>query len=238
MSEENKIPEEIKKFVDELKDLKTEEDIVKKLQEILEALLKETELRFSSEDKKTVYVKPLEIEAYYYNEGVFEDECVHVHKLQKNRQGKIYIHRYKSKAGESKALRYINRAGMDLVLSNSDKYALAVLVRDAKIYTKSGTGEKDICCSGVGSHPAILLMTLLKEFGKDFDYEKLSESPKSELSEIEGIEDKVVLFECENKGEVAPPSKRKNIYMSKSKQNDEKAEKFKNLELRAIFKKA
>lgn len=221
--------EDIKKLVDELKDLKAEEEIAGKvvdgklqqegkLQEILKTLLTETELRFSTNGGKTVYVKPLEIEAYYYNESKnFKDECVHVHKLQKNRQGKVYIHRYKSNAGESKALRAANRAGMDLVLSDSDGYAFAVLIRSAEIGFENQLEEI--------SGPANLVKKLFKKL--NLDYKTIAQSLKNDEAEIlveekvpciHGIEDKNVLFECEEtdkeKSEVVF-SPRINIYRGK-----------------------
>lgn len=222
--------EDIKKLVDELKDLKAEEEIVEKLQKILEALLTKTELRFSAKDEKTVYVKPLEIEAYYYNESKnFKDECVHVHKLQKNRQGKVYIHRYKSNAGESKALRAANRAGMDLVLSDSDDYAFAVLIRSAEIGFEDQLEEI--------SGPANLVKKLFEKL--NLDYKTIAQSLKNDEAEIlveekvpciHGIEDKNVLFECKNKGKkndkIVEFSER--IHVSGSK---------KSLPLRATFKK-
>lgn len=230
MSEENKIPEEIKSLVKKLTSLTDESQIVKELQEILKELLTETELHFSTNGGKTIFVKPLEIEAYHYKDGIFEDECVHVHKLQKNRQGKVYIHRYKSNAGESKALRAANRAGMDLVLSDSDDYALAVLIRSAEIGFENQLEEI--------SGPANLVKKLFEKI--NLDYKTIAQSLKNDEAEIfveegvpciQGIEDEVVLFECEDKGKKNDKTVEfsERIHVSGGKQN---------LSLRAIFKKA
>lgn len=157
-----------------------EKNIEKILKDLLSTLLIYFEIDFSL-NGKTVIIKPLEVEAYYYADE-YIDECVHAHYLQKNRFGKIYIHRYKSKEGKSKAIRYIKRAGMDLVLSDNDK-ALAVLIRTALVNGKRIQG------------PANLVKTLFNELSINYSEQAKKLKNSNTIEEIPFVETSKVLIE-------------------------------------------
>lgn len=212
---EKKVPEEIEKLVKKLTSLTDESQIVEKLQEILEVLLTTTELRFTK-DKTTVIVKPLEIEAYYYNEGVFEDECVHNHLLQRNRQGQIYLHRRMRKEDfkMSKFLYPYQRVGMDLVLSDSDDYTLAILIKCAEIDSEKIAGQSKV------------VKKVLEKLGLDYNDLRDEVEKQDKTKELSCVETQSVLVKCEDNGKIKKFSKRKNVSGNK-----------KNLPLRATFRR-
>lgn len=75
---------------------------------------------------------PTEIEVYYYEvEGAFKDTSVHRNELQRNNRLHFYIHRW----GSAKIDKYKggNRAGLDFVVSGSEKFYYSYLLRSALI---------------------------------------------------------------------------------------------------------
>ncbi|MCQ2327858.1 MAG: hypothetical protein MJZ59_00695 [Paludibacteraceae bacterium] len=75
-------------------------------------------------------VYPTEVEAYYYQNGIFEDACVHRNELQTNHYGQLYVHR--AKKNGTKDDKYKGRAGVDVCLSDGS-YTFAVLLRGIEV---------------------------------------------------------------------------------------------------------
>ena len=64
-------------------------------QEMLQKLQTEARL-FLTESVlvlKGLFIRPKEIEVYYYEKGIFEDNSVHRNDLQKNNKNHFYVHR-------------------------------------------------------------------------------------------------------------------------------------------------
>lgn len=108
---------------------KKPDDIVPILQKIGKLLLTEYIIQIGN-----LTIKPLLVEAYYYNNGNFKDDSVHAanksnantYKLARDRQennfGELYVH-------------YGTKDGIDVVLSNG-KYYLSFLIKNALINNK------------------------------------------------------------------------------------------------------
>lgn len=120
--------EVLKSSIESLDKATNKEEQIKALQQVNKLLL--TEYCLEIADNFKIY--PVEIEAYYYNKGLFEDECVHRNELQKGRErfGKLYFHR-KGNTAENKIISH--RGGVDICLPLSDDNYLAFLVRSARI---------------------------------------------------------------------------------------------------------
>lgn len=107
----------------ELIKLTQKEEIEEKLQHIMVYFLQNFSLIVNH-----ISVRPIEVEAYYYQTNVFEDKYVHCEKgLQDNHFGKMYFHKMKGtlKTGSYK--------GMDVCLSCEKGIYLALLIRSARI---------------------------------------------------------------------------------------------------------
>ena len=108
---------------------KKPDDIVPILQKIGKLLLTEYIIQIGN-----LTIKPLLVEAYYYNNSNFKDDSVHAanksnantYKLARDRQennfGELYVH-------------YGTKDGIDVVLSNG-KYYLSFLIKNALINNK------------------------------------------------------------------------------------------------------
>lgn len=105
--------------------LTDKDEIVKKLQEIGTELLTNYEIRV-----KNITIEPLRVEPYFFKPNVFEDKFMHSIKddngdyfygpKQRERFGKLYIH-----SGYS---------GVDIVLSDSKKYAFSFLIKNSRVF--------------------------------------------------------------------------------------------------------
>lgn len=110
--------DKLSELVDGLETVKNEEQIIKKLQEILRVFLSNYYVRFG-----TFKIDPVLIEAYYYDEQNFRDTSVHAARAengkiatharerQKNNFGKLYIHNVITK-----------NDGLDVCLSKGDYF--------------------------------------------------------------------------------------------------------------------
>lgn len=121
-------------------------DIVKRLQDDMRKFLQNTELEING-----VTIRPLEIEAYYYEEGVFEDCYVHCNEMQTEKnKGHFYVHR-KGKR-EQDAYSGGNRCCLDYVVGKKGTY-FSYLLRSASV---EFNGESVLCIK-----PNILLNNIL-----------------------------------------------------------------------------
>jgi hypothetical protein len=121
--------ETLKKQVDTLVSKIKKEEIdkqVKALQEINRLILMNYMIKF--DDYSCLY--PIEVEAYYYHDGKFEDPYTHQNDLQKNRFGKFYFHR---KTADAAGKFNCARGGVDICLSMAEDYYLSVLIRGIRI---------------------------------------------------------------------------------------------------------
>lgn len=110
-------------------------DIVKRLQDDMRKFLQNTELEING-----VTIRPLEIEAYYYEEGVFEDCYVHCNEMQTEKnKGHFYVHR-KGKR-EQDAYSGGNRCCLDYVVGKKGTY-FSYLLRSASV---EFNGESVLC---------------------------------------------------------------------------------------------
>jgi hypothetical protein len=169
--------EELKKKVEDLLKETGKDEQVKVLQEINHLILTKYMIQI---DDKCYY--PTEVEAYYYNEKVFEneythcnekvfeDEYTHCDEYQKDRFRKLYFHRNTSENGKFNA----QRSGVDVCLSMGNYY-YGVLIRGIK------SSKETIC-----SQPNIVARSIIAG-GKD-DFNK---------SDILAIKDKIEELEKE-----------------------------------------
>ncbi len=87
-------------------------------------------------------IRPKEIEVYYFEEGVFEDNSVHRNDLQKHNKNHFYIHRCGTKSSDS--YKGGNYAGIDFVLSNTDDVYFTYLIRSALVDGKIVVGPHKV----------------------------------------------------------------------------------------------
>lgn len=117
----------------ELIKLTQKKEIEEKLQNIIAYFLRNFSLKVN--DK---IVQPIEVEAYYFHAGVFEDKYVHCEKgFQDNHFGKLYFHKMNG------VLKTGNYKGMDVCLSCEEGIFLALLIRSAKIEGKAIYGPSN-----------------------------------------------------------------------------------------------
>lgn len=118
--------EELEKLVAELEAETNEELIEKKLQEIGAKLIKEYEIKVGS-----LIIKPLLVEAYYYNEKKFPDCNTHMNSIQKEFNE---LYRHSVKAGLKSDGRV---GGVDICLAlnnNKDEtYYLSYLIKNSLV---------------------------------------------------------------------------------------------------------
>ena len=92
--------------------------IIQLLQKIGAELLTNYEIRVND-----LTIELLRVEPYLYQEGSFEDKFIHLEddvygKHQRNRRGKLYIHK--------------GFSGVDIVLSTDDRYAFSFLIKNSR----------------------------------------------------------------------------------------------------------
>lgn len=138
--------------------MEKDDKIVKKLQEILEIILRNYYVEFGA-----FKIDPILVEAYYYNDKQnFKDESVHAarnengkiathaRERQKNNFGKLYIHNVITKDD-----------GLDVCLSKGDYY-FSILIKNAiindKYFATQSNVSKIICdkCQGCNEVPSCL----------------------------------------------------------------------------------
>ena len=110
---------------------------VKALQEQMKQFLLGSRLNING-----VKISPMEIEAYYYEKGKFEDDSVHQNELQQNNKGHFYIHRNKKKKTDPYKGR--NYPGIDFVLSDKEEIYYSFLIRSAVIDGTLVTGPNNV----------------------------------------------------------------------------------------------
>ena len=150
---------DLKTKIDNLLKEDTEEKIVLILQDIMYTLLSDYVFKIQG-NKSFVTIDPIEIEAYFFKEACFEDDCVHRNEKQKNNFGKLYVHKTKNNH-----LKGGTRKGVDLCLSDSESYTLAFLIRSAYV-----NSMKNRICG-----PSLLTDGVFEELGFDYktDYGNL-----------------------------------------------------------------
>ena len=150
---------DLKTKIDNLLKEDTEEKIVLILQDIMYTLLSGYVFKIQG-NKGFVTIDPIEIEAYFFKEACFEDDCVHRNEKQKNNFGKLYVHKTKNNH-----LKGGTRKGIDLCLSDSESYTLAFLIRSAYV-----NSMKNRICG-----PSLLTDGVFEELGFDYktDYGNL-----------------------------------------------------------------
>lgn len=128
MDELEKLVRELEAEKDKEHEVETIEKLIeKKLQEIGAKLIKEYEVKVGS-----LIIKPLLVEAYYYNEN-FRDDSAHAANPSNANTYKLARHRQKNHYGEL-YVHYGTKDGIDIVLSNGDYY-LSFLIKNALVYT-------------------------------------------------------------------------------------------------------
>ena len=111
------------------------DDIIPILQKINEYFLRNYEIHID----ENLIIRPIETEIYFANTNGCYDGMCHMNELQKGfikdengkaeeRFGKLYFHRYKNSTTSN-----LCRGGVDVCISNSEKYYLSILIRGAYI---------------------------------------------------------------------------------------------------------
>lgn len=154
---------DLKTKIDNLLKETSHKKIVLILQDIMYTLLSGYVFKIQG-NKGFVTIDPIEIEAYFFKEACFEDDCVHRNEKQKNNFGKLYVHKTKNNH-----LKGGTRKGMDLCLSDSESYTLAFLIRSAYVNSM----ENRIY------GPSLLTDGVFEELGFDYKkyYNKLESQP-------------------------------------------------------------
>lgn len=98
----------------------------KVLQQKMEQFLLNSRLNLNG-----VIIVPKEIEAYYYEDGKFEEDSVHKNELQRNNKNHFYIHR--NGLSRYDAYKGGRRPGIDFVLSDNSNIYFSFLIRSAVV---------------------------------------------------------------------------------------------------------
>lgn len=151
-----KIEDEVGKlenYVNNNKENINEKEVIEKLQEINKCFLQNVIIKINS-NRLEIY--PVEVEIYYYKEGVFEDGYCHKNELQKgkdddgkynDRFGKLYFHRASRSKSKEALIDTSYYGGVDICLSRGDYY-LSILLRS--VYVKDRTNnKKNIFITGI-----------------------------------------------------------------------------------------
>ena len=91
---------------------------------------------------KGLSIRPKEIEVYYYEEGIFEDNSVHRNDLQKHNKNHFYVHRCGAKSSDS--YKGGNYAGIDFVVSDTDDVYFTYLIRSAVVNDEMAVGPHKV----------------------------------------------------------------------------------------------
>jgi len=172
---------ELRKLVEELEQALDEKSIIAKLHDINAMIL--TKCKLKVDDTYILY--PTEVEAYFFKDPEFKDECVHCNELQSgesDRFGKLYFHR-KGKSKDSE-IRFYNYTGMDVCLSLDKSYYLGVLIRNAYI-------NSDALCG-----PSRLVWAVADHICNEDNRKKLSQEQKKKICKLE---DQSVLLQTDAK---------------------------------------
>lgn len=110
---------------------------LQKLQAEAKLFLKESVLVL-----KGLSIRPKEIETYYYEEGVFEDNSVHRNDSQKHNKNHFYVHRCGVKSSDS--YKGGNHAGIDFVVSDTDDVYFTYLIRSAIVNDEMVVGPHKV----------------------------------------------------------------------------------------------
>lgn len=116
---------QLKELLQSLLTLREQSEIESCLRAMLDLFLRQYALCLNGH-----IVVPTEVEAYYFNPGIYEDECVHRNSLQQDNFGNLYVHRAKMDGTADD--KYKGRAGVDICLSDG-QYKLAFLLRAVQI---------------------------------------------------------------------------------------------------------
>lgn len=115
---------ELQQILAELSVAEEREKIEQLLQDTLQQLLCCYKISVCGID-----VFPIEVESYFYRQGIFEDPYVHSNELQMNHFGELYIHRRGRRSTDP--YKMDNRVCMGISLSTADTYYYSALVRSA-----------------------------------------------------------------------------------------------------------
>ena len=85
---------------------------------------------------------PKEIEVYYYEKGVFEDNSVHRNDLQRHNKNHFYVHRCGTKSSDS--YKGGNYVGIDFVVSDTDDVYFTYLIRSAIVNDEMVVGPHKV----------------------------------------------------------------------------------------------
>ncbi|UTC66766.1 MULTISPECIES: hypothetical protein [unclassified Treponema] len=161
---------DLKTKIDALLKQTSEEKIIPILQDIMHTLLSGYVFKIKG-NKGVVTIDPIELEAYFFKDSCFEDDCVHRNEKQKNNFGRLYVHKTKNNH-----LKGGTRKGMDLCLSDSENYSLAFLIRSAYLDIRENNVEERLRICG----PCLLTDEVFQKL--KFDYKK--EYDKLESQEV------------------------------------------------------
>lgn len=117
----------LKDLVGKLETLTNSDEIVEQLKEINKCFLQNYIIKIND-----LEIYPVEVEIYYFKDGVFEDENCHQNELQKNHFGKLYFHRAGRSKKEEALIDTNTYGGVDVCISKGDYY-LSILIRSAYI---------------------------------------------------------------------------------------------------------
>ncbi|UTC62634.1 hypothetical protein E4O05_01615 [Treponema sp. OMZ 787] len=156
---------DLKTKIDDLLNETSQEKIVSILQDIMHSLLFGYVFQIKG-DKGIVTIDPIELEAYFFKDSCFEDDCVHRNEKQKSNFGRLYVHKTKNNH-----LKGGTRKGMDLCLSDNENYTLAFLIRSAYVDSRENSGEERIRICG----PCLLTDEVFQKLKFDYktEYDKL-----------------------------------------------------------------
>ena len=112
-------------------------ETIQKLQKAEKFFLTESALVLNG-----ITIQPKEIEVYYYERGVFEDESVHRNDLQKRNKNHFYVHRCGTKSSDS--YKGGNYAGIDYVVSDTEDVYFSYLIRSALVNDEMAIGPHKV----------------------------------------------------------------------------------------------
>ncbi len=120
---------------------------------------------------KDVKIYPIEVEVYYFEKNVYEDNSVHQNELQQNNQSHFYVHRFGLKSED----KYKGRAGIDFVWSSKKDVYYTWLLRSVVLEKDD---KSDAFFGPMNTLSAIKEWTRLSN--EELETEKLSVCRKSD----------------------------------------------------------
>lgn len=103
-----------------------QQEQIKKLQDEAKRFLTTTKLSLNG-----IIIEPKEVEVYYYEKGIFEDNSVHQNELQQHNKNHFYIHRWG--IGKNDQYKGGNYPGIDFVVSDTEGIYYTYLIRSAVV---------------------------------------------------------------------------------------------------------